>query len=103
MPDSLVWYLVAVLATVAFSFFMAGRQTTTLARMEIQAAVNVAKQEVGWEYQRLRLQSMRMDWVRLPVEARKEYERRWGNPTWSKESSQPDPVTDVPRVRGPIK
>lgn len=91
----LVGMLVGGMTIGAFAF---GKGAGSLARMEISAAVNVAKQEVGWEYQRYRIQALRMDWVALPIEARKEYVRVYGRPQWAARVTEDDPLEGVPHV-----
>jgi len=80
------------LLAIVLTAFLVGRQSNNLARMELTAAVSVAKQDVGWTYERYRLEAMRMEWLSLPVEARREYLRTWGRPTWAKASrTEEDP------------
>jgi hypothetical protein len=84
----LVNFLLALgLVCLFLGAFALGRQTTNLHRMEIAAAVSVAKSEVGWTYERYRIESLRMDWVAMTVEARKEYVRTWDRPAWAKQST----------------
>lgn len=78
--------------------YMTGRKSHSLARMEVTAAVQVAKQEVGWQYERYRIQALRMDWVALEPSARKEYVRTWGRPSWAGTAPDPDPLEGVPKV-----
>jgi len=101
MIDPSTMLLGMLIGALGFSAYMAGRRSHNLARMEIAAAVGTAKQEVGWTYERYRLESLRMDWVALPSSARAEYRRSWGEPTWSRPSTQKaDPMADVAKVRG---
>ena len=80
MIDLLSALFLVAIVVVAFRL---GRQSNTLARMEITAATQVAKQEVGWEYQRYRIEALRMDWVALSPQARKEYCHTWSRPKWA--------------------
>lgn len=82
------------------SMYMAGRNSGNLARMELTACLQVAKTEVGWQYERFRLQTLRMDWLALSSQSRQEYVRRWGHPSWSHASSSNPPPADVAVVRG---
>ena len=101
------WYPVLVglvIGAMTMAAFLAGKGSGNLARMEVTAAVQVAKQEVGWEYQRYRIEAMRMDWVNLSPEARKEYVRTWARPKWASDAVDRDPMLGVPKVhmvRGP--
>ena len=75
-----------------------GRQSGNLARCEITAAVQVAKQEVGWEYQRYRIEALRMDWVALSPQARKEYCHTWSRPKWATTPKVLDEMGNVKMV-----
>lgn len=103
----LAWFIIALVGGATFAgAYTFGRQASSLARMELVAAVQVAKQEVGWEYQRYRIEALRMDWVALDVAARKEYVRQWGRPRWAGSEDSPDPlegVAVVRSIRGPVQ
>ncbi|GAG55884.1 unnamed protein product [marine sediment metagenome] len=98
MEQMLVIFLVSF--TIALAAYLAGRNSHNLARMEVTAAVQVAKQEVGWEYQRYRIESLRMDWLALKHQSRQEYVQRWGRPLWAKDRGDPTDHRDVRLARG---
>jgi hypothetical protein len=104
MPDGTMVLAGILLGALAVAAFLAGRSSNRLAWMELSAAINVAKQEVGWEYQRYRIQALRMDWMALDPVARQEYVRRWGRPKWAGTAkSEPlEGVTAVRSIRGPV-
>ena len=94
MLENVENFLLALgLVCLVLGAFVMGRQTMNLHRMEIAAAVSVAKQEVGWNYERYRIEALRIDWMALPIETRKEYVRQWGRPTWAGVSNKPEHQT----------
>ena len=98
MPDMYLILVGMVLGGMTIAAYGAGKGTHNLARMEITAAVQTAKQEVGWQYQRYRIESLRMDWCSLSVDARREYMRLYGRPKWADRLNVDDPMGDVPKV-----
>jgi hypothetical protein len=74
-----------------------GRTGRALDRMEIAAAANVAKQETTWQWEKYRIETLRMQWLTMPIEARREYARRYGAPRWAGEAKV-DPLEGVPKV-----
>lgn len=87
----------ALLAIIVLAFRL-GRQSNALAAMEVKAAAQVVKQEVGWEFQRYRIESLRMDWVALDPSARKEYTRTWPRPKWATTAGTKDPLEGIAPV-----
>lgn len=87
-----------ILVGLAIGVIGMGRSSNRLARMEIAAMVNVAKQEVGWEYERYRIEWLRMTWLTMPLEARREYTRRFGAPRWAGDFKE-DPLAGIDKVR----
>ena len=99
--DVFVLVLAFVVGTVFVGAYMAGRNTSNLARMEVTAAIQTAKQEVGWTYERYRIEALRMDWVALMPEARREYVHTWGRPRWALPArAGPRDPDDLAEVRG---
>lgn len=96
--DMYLMVLGIVIGAMTLIAYGAGKGTHNLARMEITAAVNTAKQEVGWEYQRYRIESMRMDWCNMSVDGRREYMRLYGRPKWADSVNIEDPLKDIPKV-----
>lgn len=84
-----IWIAMAIVLGMVVLAFIAGSSRGNLSRMEVVAAVHTAKQEVGWTFERYRIESLRMQWMALPLEARREYLQTWGRPTWSKDSKGP--------------
>jgi hypothetical protein len=83
MDDIVFWMscfglVLAIIAAVIF-----GRGSQNLSRMEIVAAVTTAKREVGWTYEKYRIEALRMEWMALAPEVRKEYIRAYGRPKWT--------------------
>jgi len=72
-----------IMAVVIFIAWVAGSSKGNLSRMEVVAAVHTAKTEVGWTYERYRLESLRIDYMALSPQARQEYVRMWGRPLWA--------------------
>jgi len=88
-----------ILGAILVGMYGAGRHTGNLARMEMTAAIQTAKTEIGWQYERFRLQTLRMDWLNMDTQARLEYIRRWGTPSWAHASVKSEPPGDVAVVR----
>ena len=78
-----------IMGIVIFIAWIAGSSKGNLSRMEVVAAVHTAKTEVGWTYERYRIESLRMEWCAMPLEAKREYIRSWGHPVWVKPSKGP--------------
>jgi hypothetical protein len=89
--DTMDFLVAAGLLGLLLSSFLMGRQSHRLHLAEMTAAIAIAKQDIGWQFERYRLEVMRMEWIALPIETRKEYVRTWGRPTWTRQSTgQPD-------------
>ena len=84
MLDNPINFMVALgLVCLVLVSYLMGRQSHRLHLMELTAAISIAKQDVSWEYQRFRVESMRMCWVALSPPARKEYCHTWSRPKWA--------------------
>jgi hypothetical protein len=106
MSDWQLFLVAMMLGGLAVASFLTGRRAGDLDRMGLMASIQTVKQEVALDYERLRLQSMRMAWVALPVEARREYVALYGRPKWAGKCLTDDPLDGVPPVhqvrgRGP--
>lgn len=100
MIDNAANFLAALgLVCLVLVAFLMGRQSHKLHLSELTAAISIAKQDIGWTYERYRLQVMRMDWVSLPPEIRKEYIRMFGRPAWAHASEKMNPQSTVAVVR----
>jgi hypothetical protein len=77
------WVAVLIMGLVIYTAWIAGSSKGHLSRMEDVAAVHTARTEVGWTYERYRLESLRLDWLNLSPQARAEYTRTWGRPKWA--------------------
>jgi len=75
-----------IMGVVILIAWVAGSSKGNLSRMEVVAAVHTAKTEVGWTYEHYRIETLRMQWMTMPLEGKREYIRSWGHPTWSKPS-----------------
>ena len=78
--DILVLGLMCLFLVMAW---LLGRQTSNLGLMAQTAAATTASREVGWTYERYRLESLRIEWMALPEDARASYCRTWGTPKWA--------------------
>ena len=87
--DSEFMIVLAIMFGVVLIAWIAGSSKGNLSRMEVVAAVHTAKTEVGWTYERYRIESLRMEWCAMPLEAKREYIRSWGHPVWVKPSRGP--------------
>jgi len=87
--DTVYIFVLLIMAVVIFIAWLAGSSTGNLSRAEVAAAVHTAKTEVGWTYERYRIESLRMEWCAMPLEAKREYIRSWGHPVWVKPSRGP--------------
>ena len=88
MLDNPINFMVAMgLVCLVLVSFLMGRQSHRLHQMELTAAISIAKHDIGWTFERFRIQTMRMEWVALPPQIRKEYIRMYGRPTWAKQSA----------------
>ena len=84
MFDDSMNFLVALgLVCLVLVSFLMGRQSHRLHQMELTALISIARQDVSWQYERYRLDTMRMEWVALSPQARKEYVRTWSRPKWA--------------------
>jgi hypothetical protein len=86
MYDTMNFMVALGLVCLVLVSYLMGRQSHRLHLMEMTAAIGIAKQDVSWQYERYRLEALRMDWVALAPEIRKEYVRTWGRPKWAKAS-----------------
>jgi len=102
MDNEISWLIgLFMIGMVVVLAWILGNSHGHLARMELVAAVHTAKTEVGWTYERYRLESLRMDWLALAPQARAEYSRSWGRPRWAFPSKDGhDPMGEVAKVRG---
>ncbi|GAG70510.1 unnamed protein product [marine sediment metagenome] len=87
--DFLIVMTLLIMALVIFIAWMAGTSKGNLGRMEIVAAVHTAKTDVGWTYERYRIEYLRMTWASMKVDAKREYIRAWGQPRWTLPSRGP--------------
>ena len=81
--DTVYILVLLIMAVVILIAWIAGSSTGNTSRMELVAAVQTARSEVGWTYERYRLESLRIDWLALTPQARQEYVRSWGRPKWA--------------------
>ena len=85
--------------------YLAGRTSghgvKSMAIMEMNAAARTAKLEADHTYERYRIATVRMEWVGMAVEAKKEYVRLWGRPSWAHPSRAREQLLEaVSEVRG---
>ena len=100
MLENSMNFLVALgLVCLVLVSYLMGRQSHRLHLMEMTAAISIAKQDVSWEFQRYRIESLRMCWVALSPQARKEYTRTWSRPKWARTTKDHDTLEGVATVR----
>jgi len=81
--DTVYIFVLLIMAVVVFIAWVAGSSTGHMSSRELVAAVHTARSEVGWTFERFRIESLRIDWLALTPQARQEYVRSWGRPTWA--------------------
>lgn len=72
-----------IMGIVILGAWLAGSSKGNHSRLELVAAVHTARSEVGWTYERYRLESLRIDFMALSPQSRQEYVRMWGRPKWA--------------------